>query len=132
VNPPTAIGLVDESKTGSPRCCARNAERSRRDRLLPGQIVQDLEAARILAVARTEEEHAPVDQCSFRDQLAFSIGFVVSSNHVLLRRMLKEHTSDDARAQLAELVIRHLELSGFAIDEEHQVLRKRPPTPNHG
>jgi hypothetical protein len=35
-------------------------------------------------------------------------------------------------ANLAELVIRHLELSGFTIDEEHQVLRKRPPTPNHG
>jgi hypothetical protein len=73
-----------------------------------------------------------VDHRSFRDQLAFSIGFVVSSNHVLLRRMLKEQTSDDARAQLDELVIGHLELSGFVIDEEHQVLRKRPPIPNHG
>jgi DNA-directed RNA polymerase specialized sigma54-like protein len=73
-----------------------------------------------------------VDHRSFRDQLAFSIGFAVSSNRELLRRMLKEHASDDARQQLAERVIEHLELSGFVIDEAQQVMRKRPPSANHG
>jgi hypothetical protein len=35
----------------------------------------------------------------------------------LLRRILKEHVSDDARQMLARTVIEHLELSGFEIDE---------------
>jgi hypothetical protein len=34
--------------------------------------------------------------------------------------------------RLAARVVEHLEQSGFEIDEEHQVLRKRPPTRNHG
>jgi hypothetical protein len=29
-------------------------------------------------------------------------------------------------------VVEHLEQSGFKIDEEHQVLKKRPPSANHG
>jgi hypothetical protein len=29
-------------------------------------------------------------------------------------------------------VVEHLELSGFEIDEGEQVMRKRPPTRNHG
>jgi hypothetical protein len=33
---------------------------------------------------------------------------------------------------LAERVMEHLELAGFEIDEAEQVMRKRPPTPNHG
>jgi hypothetical protein len=74
----------------------------------------------------------PVDHRSFRDQLAFSIGFAVSRSRDLLRRILKEHASDDARQMLAERVVEHLEQSGFEIDEEHQVLRKRPPSANHG
>jgi hypothetical protein len=68
-----------------------------------------------------------VDHRSFRDQLAFSIGFAVSRSRDLLRRLLKEHVADDAREQLAERVIDHLELSGFEIDEGEQVMRKRPP-----
>jgi hypothetical protein len=73
-----------------------------------------------------------VDHGSFRDQLAFSIGFAVSRKHALLRRILTEHTSDDARAQLAARVIQHLEQSGFDIDEAEQVLRRRSPSRNHG
>jgi hypothetical protein len=73
-----------------------------------------------------------MDHRSFRDQLAFSIGFALARSRGLLRRILTGHTSDDARQQLAARVVDHLEQSGFEIDEEHQVLRKRPPSANHG
>jgi hypothetical protein len=73
-----------------------------------------------------------VDHRSFRDQFAFSIGFAVSQSRALLRRLLKEHAPDDARQMLAERVVEHLELSGFEIDEGEQVMRKRPPTRDHG
>jgi hypothetical protein len=73
-----------------------------------------------------------VDHRSFRDQLAFSIGFAVSRSRDLLGRLLKEHAPDDARQMLAERVVQHLEQSGFEIDEADQVMRKRPPTANHG
>jgi hypothetical protein len=73
-----------------------------------------------------------MDHRSFRDQLSFSIGFAVSRSRDLLRRILKEHTADDARQVLAKRVIEHLELSGFEIDEANQVMRKRPPTRWHG
>jgi hypothetical protein len=33
---------------------------------------------------------------------------------------------------IAERVVQHRELSGFEIDEAEQVMRKRPPTANHG
>jgi hypothetical protein len=66
------------------------------------------------------------------DQLAFSIGFAVSCSRALLRRLLKEHVTDNARQVLTERVIEHLELSGFEIDEAEQVMGKRPPTGNHG
>ena len=62
----------------------------------------------------------------------FGIGFAIQQNRDLLRRILKEHISDDARGQLAKKVVAHLELSGLEIDEEHQVMRKRPPTHGHG
>jgi hypothetical protein len=45
---------------------------------------------------------------------------------------IKGDTPDDARQQLADRVVDHLELSGFEIDEAEQVMRKRPPTPRHG
>jgi hypothetical protein len=73
-----------------------------------------------------------VDHRSFRDQLAFSIGFAVTRSRALLRRLLTEHAPDDARRQLANRVIEHLEQSGFEIDEAEQVMRKRPPSPNQG
>jgi hypothetical protein len=38
-----------------------------------------------------------VDHRSFRDQLALSIGFAVTRSGDLLRRLLNEHTPDDAR-----------------------------------
>lgn len=41
-------------------------------------------------------------------------------------------TPDDARRQLADRVLQHLEQSGFEIDEAAQVMRKRPPSANHG
>ena len=69
---------------------------------------------------------------SLRSQLAFSIGFAISRSRDLLRRILEEHTADDAREMIANRVIEHLELSGFEIDEADQVMRKRPPTRWHG
>ena len=73
-----------------------------------------------------------MDHHSSRAQLAFSIGFVVARSRDLLRRLLKEHVSDDAQQMLADRVLDHLELSGFEIDEADQVMRKRPPTRYHG
>jgi hypothetical protein len=73
-----------------------------------------------------------VDHRSFRDHLAFSIGYAVSRSRALLRRLLKEHAPDDARQQLAIRAVEHLEQSGFQIDEPEQIMRKRPPTANHG
>jgi hypothetical protein len=73
-----------------------------------------------------------MDRRSFRDQLEFSIGFAATRSRDLLRRILKEHTADDARQMLAKQVVEHLELSGFEIDEADQVMRKRPPTRWHG
>ena len=64
--------------------------------------------------------------------LAFSIGFMIERNRTLLRRILKEHVTDDARQMLGKKVIEHLELSGFEIHEDEQVMRKRPPTLGHG
>jgi hypothetical protein len=77
------------------------------------------------------ENIAAMDHGSFRDELLFAIGFAVSRSRDLLRRIVKEHASDDARQQLAERVVKHLEQSGFEIDEEGQTLRKRPPVPLH-
>jgi hypothetical protein len=62
----------------------------------------------------------------------FSIGFAIGQNRDLLRRMLKEHTPDDARRQLARRVVEHLELSGFEIDESAQTMTKRPGSHGHG
>jgi hypothetical protein len=73
-----------------------------------------------------------VDHRSFRDQLAFSIGFAVARSRDLLRRLLKDHVTDDTRQQLAARVLEHLELSGFEIDEAEQIMRKRPPSAKHG
>jgi hypothetical protein len=73
-----------------------------------------------------------VDHRSFRDQFAFSIGFAVTRSRDLLRRLVKEHAPDDARQMLAERVVQHLEQSGFEIDEGEQVMKKRPPSANHG
>lgn len=84
-----------------------------------------------LSMARTKEEHrahallprsAPV-----RHRLC------IRPNRDLLRRILKEHVADDARQMLAKrVVVEHLELSGFEIDEERQVMRKKPPTHGRG
>jgi hypothetical protein len=73
-----------------------------------------------------------MDHRSFRDQLVFSIGLAVSRSRDLLRRILKDHVTDDVRQQLAERVVQDLEQSGFELDEQGQVLRRRPPTRPHG
>ena len=54
---------------------------------------------------------------SFREHLVFSIGFALTRSRGLMRRLLKEHAPDDARQELAEGV-KHLEQSGFELDEE--------------
>jgi hypothetical protein len=66
-----------------------------------------------------------VDHRSFRDQLLFSIGFAISRSRDLLRRLLKEHVTDDTRQLRAKRVVEQLELSGFEIDEQERVMRKR-------
>ncbi|MDF2780518.1 MAG: hypothetical protein K0S96_322 [Geminicoccaceae bacterium] len=68
---------------------------------------------------------------SFRDHLVFSIGFALSRSRGLLRRLLREHAPDDARQELAERVVEHLERSGFELDERARTLRQRPPVPPH-
>ncbi len=73
----------------------------------------------------------PVDHRSFRDQLAFSIGFAVTRSRDLLRRILKKHAPDDARQMLAQRVVEHLEQAGFEIDEAGEALRRKPRTPLH-
>ena len=72
-----------------------------------------------------------MDHPSFRDQLAFSIGFAVTRSRALLRRILKEHAPDDARQMLAERVVEHLKQFGFEVDEDGQALRRKPPAPLH-
>ena len=66
-----------------------------------------------------------MDHRSFLDQLLFSIGFAIGQNRDLLRRILKEHVADDSRHRLAEKVLQDIELSGYEIDEQQQVIRKR-------
>jgi hypothetical protein len=73
-----------------------------------------------------------MDHRSFRDQLVFSIGLAVARSRALLRRLLTEHVTDEARHELAERVVRDLEQSGFELDEDGQELRRRPPTRPHG
>jgi hypothetical protein len=73
-----------------------------------------------------------MDHRAFRDQLAFSIGLAVARSRDLLRRLLKEHVTDDARKQLAERVVERLEQSGFEIDEADQTMRRRPERKPHG
>ena len=55
----------------------------------------------------------------------FDIGFPIDRNRALLRRVLKEHVTDDTRQLLAKRVVEQLELSGFEIDEQQRVMRKR-------
>ena len=73
-----------------------------------------------------------MDPWSFREQLVFSIGFALTRSRSLLRRLLKEHAPDGAKHELAERVVRHLEQSGFELDEEAEALKKRPPLEPHG
>jgi hypothetical protein len=60
-----------------------------------------------------------------------TIGFAISRSRTLLRRILAEHAPDEARQQLAERVVKHLEQSGFDLDEEGRTLRKRTPLQPH-
>ena len=38
---------------------------------------------------------------------------------------MTEHVTDDTRHRLAEKVVEHLERSGFEIDEQERVMRKK-------
>jgi len=58
-----------------------------------------------------------MDQGSFRDRLAFAIGFAISRSRDLLRRIVRQHAPDDARQLLPQQVVRHVEQSGVEIDE---------------
>jgi len=69
---------------------------------------------------------------SFREHLVFSIGLALTRSRTLLRRLLKEHAPDDARQEVAERVVKHLEQSEYELGEDGQALRKRPPLPTHG
>ena len=69
---------------------------------------------------------------SFRQHLVFSIGFALTRSRSLLRRLLQEHAPEEAKHELAERVVKHLEQSGFELDEEARALRKRPPLEPHG
>lgn len=60
-----------------------------------------------------------------------SATIALSRSRDLLRRLLREHAPDDARRELAERVVTHLEQSGFELDERGKVLRKRPPVRPH-
>jgi len=68
---------------------------------------------------------------SFSDHLVFSIGFALSRSGDLLRRLVREHAPDDARHELAERVVKHLEGAGFELDEQGRALRQRPPRAPH-
>ena len=70
------------------------------------------------AASADEAVSWPMDRRSFRAQLKFSIGFAISRSRTLWRRILAEHAPDEARQQLAERVVKHLEQSGFDLDEE--------------
>jgi hypothetical protein len=48
-----------------------------------------------------------------------------------MREILRQHATDQPRQELAERVVKHLEQSGFELDEQQQVLRRRPPTSLH-
>jgi hypothetical protein len=81
-------------------------------------------------MARTKHELGQsIDHGAFRDLLVFSIGFVIVRDRPLLRRILTEHVSDDARRQFAKKVLAHLELPGFKIDEPRRPSRARVGRP---
>jgi hypothetical protein len=69
---------------------------------------------------------------SFRQHLVFSIGLALTGSRSLLRRLLKEHVSDQTRHELGERIISHLDQSGYELDEAGQALKKRPPLEPHG
>ena len=50
------------------------------------------------------------------------MGYPISRSRDLLRR---EHITDDTRQQLAKRVVEQLERSGFEIDEQERVMRKK-------
>jgi hypothetical protein len=99
-----------------------------------GQVAAALTGAPSIATMQEQMENtgAAMIGYTFRELLLSSIAFVVGRERALLRRLLKEHVTDDTRHRLAEKVVEHLELSGFEIDEAAQIIRKRPPTHGHG
>ena len=73
--------------------------------------------------------HGTADCRRLAGRHAFSIGFAVVGSRDVLRRILKEHAPEDARQQIAARVVEQTySRAGFELDEERQVLRRRPPT----
>jgi hypothetical protein len=66
------------------------------------------------------------------DQLLFAIGFALIRSRDLLREIVRQHVTEDARRELGRRVVQHLERQGFEVDEEGQTLRRRPPGRDHG
>jgi hypothetical protein len=62
---------------------------------------------------------------------SFRSAFSIERNQPLLRRVLREHVSDDAREMLAKRVLEHLQFWGFEIDEDGQALWRKPPRTAH-
>ena len=77
-------------------------------------------------------EHELISLFQRLPRLLDRLGPDLTRSRSLLRRLLKEHAPDDARQELAEGVVRHLEESGFELDGEGRALRKRPPLEPHG
>jgi hypothetical protein len=69
---------------------------------------------------------------SFRAQLEFSIGYAIPSSRALPRRILTEHAPDDANRQLAERVVKHVERSGFELDEAGEATQEATAVAPHG
>jgi hypothetical protein len=72
----------------------------------------------------TPRTRPSLDQLSFRESLLFSIDFAVAQNRDLLRRILKEDASGAARDMLVKRVLEQLELCGFEINEDQQVMTR--------
>jgi hypothetical protein len=62
----------------------------------------------------------------------FSIGFALTRSRSLLRRLLTEHAPDDARQELAERAVTHLEESWVRAGRRSQSAEETPAARPHG
>ena len=78
--------------------------------------------------AQFEKANAPLVRLCFNRCGSTSSGWAVTG---CTSGLLSEGRLSP-RQMLAARVVEHLEQSGFGIDEAEQVMRKRPPSANHG